>query len=91
MVLNCRRNCLNMISEIRLRVSVLLFISLQSHFKIDHRISKLLSVEVFSNTSKLQSNIAMKWPAGNLNIHISQKKGDTRSLCICYLIVIEGK
>ena len=33
----------------------------------------------------------MKWPAGNENIHVSQKKINTRSLCICCLKVIEGQ
>ena len=33
----------------------------------------------------------MKWPAGNLNTHVSQKKRTNRSLCICYLKVIEGQ
>ena len=46
-------------------VSIQQFIRLQSHFKIDHRVSKLLSVEVVDNSSKLQSNITMKWPASN--------------------------
>ena len=63
----------------------------ESNFEIDHRLSELLSVEVFNNISKLQSNITMKWPAGNLIIHVSQKKRTNRSLCIWYLKVIEGK
>ena len=43
------------------------FISLESYFEINHRVSKLLSVEVFDNMSKLQSDITIKWPAGNLS------------------------
>ena len=35
------------------------FISLESSFKIDHRVSELLSDEVFYNVSKLHSNIIM--------------------------------
>ena len=68
--------------------------SLESYLKIDHRVNVLLSVEIFNNISKLQSNITTKWPAGSYNINVSQKKGDTRdtrSLCICYLKVIEGQ
>ena len=53
--------------------------------------SRFLSVEVFDNILKLQSNIIMKWPAGNENTHASQKKINTRSLCICCLKVIEGQ
>ena len=34
----------------------------------------LLYVEVFDKILKLHSNITMKWPAGNQNIHVSQKK-----------------
>ena len=30
--------------------------SLESYFKIDHRVGKLLSVEVFDNISKFHSN-----------------------------------
>ena len=33
----------------------------------------------------------MKWPAGNQNIHVSQKNSNTRGLCICYLKVVEGQ
>ena len=35
----------------------------------------------------------MKWPAGNQNIHASQKKSNTRSLCLCYLnaLAMEGQ
>ena len=33
----------------------------------------------------------MKWAAGSSHIHVSQKKSDSRSLCICYLKVIEGQ
>ena len=33
----------------------------------------------------------MKWSAGIYDIHVSQKKNDIRSMCICYLKVIEGK
>ena len=58
---------------------------------MDRRVIKLLSVEVFDKISKLHSNITMKWPATNLNIHVSQKKSNTCSLCICYLKVIEGQ
>ena len=44
---------------------------------------------MFDNVLKLQSNITMKWPPGNYNIHVPQKKSNTRGLCICYLKVIE--
>ena len=94
MVLNCRRNFLNMISETRLIFSYSpynKFISLESCFKIDHHVIKLLSAEVFDNILKLQSRITMKQPAGNQNINVSQKKSNTRSICIRYLKVIEGK
>ena len=37
------------------------FISYSQNF--DHRVSKLLSVEVFNNIIKLQSRITIKWPA----------------------------
>ena len=70
-------------------VSIQQFISLKSYFEIDHRVSKLLSVEVFDNISKLQSNIKMKWPTGNQNIDVSQKKSNICSVFICYLKVIE--
>ena len=63
LVLNYHRNFLTIISEIV--VSIQKFISLESYFKIDPHGSKLLSVEVFDNILKLQSNITMKWPAGN--------------------------
>ena len=79
---------MNMISEIKTHlfiVSIQQFISLQNYFKIDHRVSKLLSEEVFDNISKFRSNITMKWPADNQNVHVSQKKSDTHSICICYL------
>ena len=33
----------------------------------------------------------MKWPAGNQNIHVSQKKSNNHSLCICYLKVIRAQ
>ena len=39
------------------------FLCLESYFKIGHRVSKLMSVEMFDNISKLQSNITIKWPA----------------------------
>ena len=39
--------------------------SLESYFKIDHRVNKLLPVEVFDKILKLDSNITMKWPVGN--------------------------
>ena len=52
-------------------------ISLESYFEIDHCVSKLLSVEVFNNISKLQSNITMKWPADNQNIHVSKEKSNS--------------
>ena len=48
LVLNYYRNYLKLIS-----VYIQQIISLQSHFKFDHRVSKLLSVEVFSNILKL--------------------------------------
>ena len=38
-------------------ISLQQFISVESHFKIDHCLSKLLSVEVINNISKLLSNI----------------------------------
>ena len=33
----------------------------------------------------------MKWPANNQNMHVAQKKRTNRSLCICYLKVMEGQ
>ena len=33
----------------------------------------------------------MKWPAGNLSNHVSQKKSNIRGLCICYLKAIKGQ
>ena len=63
---------------------------MEGYFKIGHRVSELLFVEVFDNISKLQS-VTMKWPAGSQTIHVSQKKRTNRSLCICYLKVIEGQ
>ena len=46
-------------------VSIQQFIGLESYFKINHCVSKLLSVEVFNNISKLLSSITMKWAASN--------------------------
>ena len=33
----------------------------------------------------------MKWPAGNQNIHVSQKDSNNHILCICYLKVIQAQ
>ena len=90
LILNCRRNFLNMIFEIRLIFSYFRKNS-SSALKIDHRVSKLLSVEVFDKISKLHPSIKMKWPAVNQNIHVSQKKSNNHSLCICYLKVIQAQ
>ena len=46
-------------------MNLFMFIILESFFKIDHRVSELLSVELLNNISKFQSNITLKWPAGN--------------------------
>ena len=49
---------------------------------------------MFDNILGLQSNITMKWPAGNQNIHVSQKKSNTCSLVVlvyAVLKVIEGQ
>ena len=66
--LNSHRNFLNLISEIRLIFSKSPYNS-SSAWKVILKsllfILKLLSVEKFDNISKLQSNTAMKWPAGN--------------------------
>ena len=56
---------------------------------MSHCVSKLLSVALLKNISKLQSNITMKWPACNSNTHVCQKKRTNRGLCIYYLKVIE--
>ena len=66
LVLNCHGKFLNMIFEIRLTFLRLHRIVHQFGrlFKIDHRVNKLLSGELFNNISKLHSNITMKWPAG---------------------------
>ena len=55
---------------------------MESYFEIDHSVSKLLSVELFNNTTNLQSNITMKWPTGNSNIHVAQKTRNIHILCI---------
>ena len=54
-------------------------------------VTSLLSLELLYKISKFQSNVTLKWPAGNSNIHVSQKKRNIHSLCICYLKVIEGQ
>ena len=64
---------------------------MESYFKIDHRVSKLSSVELLNNISKLQSNITMKLSAANETVHVPQKNKTNCSLCICYLKVIEGQ
>ena len=46
---------------------------------------------MFDTFSKLHANITMKWPACNQNIHVSQKKSNNHSLCICYLKVIQAQ
>ena len=61
----------------------MLFLVLNCQKKVcnqTHGVSKLLSVELLNNISKLQANITLKWPAGNLNIHASQKKRTNRKL-----------
>ena len=67
LVSNCHRNFLNMILKLDSSFHSLHRIvhQLESDFKIDHSVSKLLSVKVFDNISKLHSNITIKWPASN--------------------------
>ena len=49
------------------------FVKEESYFKIDHRVTKLLSVEVFNNISKLQSNITMKLKAIKMSMCLRKR------------------
>ena len=59
LVLSCHGNFLRNLAHLFVAY-IQQFISLESYFKIGHRVIKLLSVEVFDNILKLQSNITIK-------------------------------
>ena len=63
---------------------------MERYLKIDHRVSKLLSVELF-NIINISSSpkITMEWAVNDEDLRSSHKKSGTHGLCICYLEVIE--
>ena len=48
-------------------------ISLESYLKIDHRVNKLLPVEVFNIIIKLQPNTAVKWKATKISLYLRKR------------------